>query len=145
MAGDAVTVAVIAAVAGLLGGAGGAGMIKALTSRKPRSAVAVESDVTLAEASQRYAATLEEDARQARVEVREAREGASAAWQKANDAERKAHVVSQEVEEVKYNLAIVSRYVLWLLELIGEPTMNIDRLRAEINDRRPPVTVGGQQ
>lgn len=137
MADQTVTVTLIAGVSGLVT-AGMVEVVKALGSRKPRQAVKVESETSLVTRAQAYAEQMEGDASAAR-------ERANQAWQRANAAERKAHVVSQEVEEVKYNLATISRYLLWLLELIGEPSMDIIRLRREIEDRRPPVKVGGQQ
>lgn len=141
---EAVTVAVIAGVSGLVT-TGGVEIVKALASRRPKDAVKAETESGLVKRAQDYAEQMEEDARQAREDTRQAREAATAAWSKANEAERKAATVVREVDDLKYGLAVISRYLNWLLDLIGEPNMDIQRLRREIEDRRPPVEVGGQQ
>lgn len=144
MAEPTVTVALISA-GGTLLTMGGVEIIKAVASRRPKGAVKAETESSLVARAQAYAEQMEEDARQARADTEQARDAAGKAWEKANAAERKAHIVSREVDDLKYGVAVISRYLNWLLDLIGEPSMDIQRLRREIEDRKPPVEVGGQQ
>lgn len=131
----------------IIGGAGGAEIFKAIFGRKPRSTVNVQNDIAIAKQaaenakqSAEYARQMEESARQAWAQAHAAEERAG---KTSREAQERADSLERTVDEVEFRLSIVSRYMVWLLDLIGQPSMNIERLRREIEQRVPPVTVGG--
>lgn len=138
---DMIAVAVIAAGGGILGGAGVAEVVKGVFGRKPRNVVVVENEVKLAQqaaaqaaASATYAAQMQEDARRAWAQ-------AQAAEQRVGDAENRVDAMERKANDVQFKLDIVARYVVWLLDLIGEPEMEIVTLRGHVARHRPPAVV----
>lgn len=143
---DQVLIALISAIAGIIGGTGGPSIIKALTGRKPRRAIAVDSDVKLAQEAANQA-------RASAVYAQQMQESARQAWAQASAAEARAQQVSREAgdrqdelerraDSVQYSLDIVARYVVWLLALIGDPETTMESLRDNVSRHRPPAGVG---
>lgn len=138
---DMIAVAVIAAGGGILGGAGVAEVVKGVFGRKPRNVVMVENEVKLAQqaaaqaaASAAYAAQMQGDARKAWAQ-------AAAAEERVGVAEGRVDAMERKANDVQFKLDVVARYVVWLLDLIGEPEMDIPTLRGHVARHRPPAVV----
>lgn len=139
----------VTGVGALIGGAGGAEIIKALTGRKPRRVVAVDNEVKLAQqaaaqakASADYAQQMEQSARNAWAQAHAAEERAGTT---AREAQVRVDGMERKVDDVEFRLSIVSRYTVWLLTMIGEPSMTMDMLRDNVARRRPPAGVGVEE
>lgn len=138
---DMVAVAVIAAGGGILGGAGVAEVVKGLFGRKPRGVVAVENEVKLAQQAAAQAASSAAYAAQMQASAQQAWAQAAAAEQRVGDAEGRVDAMERKANDVQFKLDVVARYVVWLLDLIGEPEMNIPTLRGHVARHRPPAVV----
>lgn len=141
MNGEIILVASISSAGGIIAALGGKELIMAIIGRKPKTAVAVENEVKLAQqaatqaaSSAAYAAQMQESARQAWAQ-------AHAAEQRIGDAEGRVDAMERKANEVQFKLDIVARYVVWLLDLIGEPGMEIETLRVHVAKHRPPASV----
>lgn len=142
---ETIVVAAISAGGGILGGAGAAELIKGMLGRKPRAAVAVENEVKLAQQAAAQAAASATYAAQMQASAQQAWAQAHAAEQRVGDAEGRVDAMERKANEVQFKLDIAARYVVWLLDLIGEPGMDIDTLRVHVARHRPPVGVNGRE
>lgn len=124
-----------AVLSAALTGAGGAEIIKAILARtkgKPRVAVHAESEVSLARQAQAYAQSVEADAR-------EARSAAQEAWRVVHGIETRHVALNRKLDQVQYNVSMLSRYVDWLVELIRLPSTTIEEAREAVTVRKPPT------
>lgn len=125
-------VALLMALGSFLGGAGGAEFFKAIfRRRRPKRIEQAEYDLSLAGQAQDYA--------------RQAWESARQAWEASDQANARVQELSAKLDSVQYNLAIVSRYVTWLLGLIRQPGMTIEHLREQVEKSSPPPGVNGER
>lgn len=147
---ETIIVATISTVGGIVGGAGGVEMVKAITGRKPKKVVAVDNEVKLAQEAANQA-------KAAAAYAQQMEQSARAAWQAAHDAEARVTQISREAQSrvdsveskldaVELRMSIVSRYTVWLVNLIREPDMTMEVLRVNVSKHRPPVGVmdGGE-
>lgn len=129
----------------VIGGAGGVEMIRAFTRRKPKKTIEVGNQIELAKQAQLYAQQLEEDARQARESEQkawaEARLQAAAAWQQAEETQRKLVQVNRQLNETMYIAVEMGRYMEALFTKVKHPATTIEDVREWV-DTVPPPRVG---
>lgn len=128
-----------AIIAGLLGGVGGQEIIKSVTGRKSRRTISIDNEIKLAQQAQAISEQLEKSARAAWAAAHAAEERLS---QQTREAEVRVDGLERTVDEVHFKLSIMSRYIVWVLDLIREPDMTMPRLRDHVSQHRPPAGVG---
>ena len=121
---DAATIAV-SVVSALFAGGGGAAIITAVSRRKVTEA---EAAGALTDSAIELLNVAKADAR---ADVAEARAEAKGAREEATEARRQMRAVRQEAEQVV-------RYLHWVLTMIHEPTMTMERLRSLVGKGIPP-------
>lgn len=138
---DMVVVAAIAAGGGILGGAGVAEVVKGMFGRKPKTTVTVENEVKLAQEAANQAKQSAAFAAQMQASAQAAWTQAHAAEERVGDAEERVSAMERKADEVQFKLDVAARYVVWLLDLIGEPSMTMESLRGSVARHRPPAAV----
>lgn len=136
---EGIVIAAISSAGGIIAALGGKEILLAATGRKPRSAVAVENEVKLAQQAAAQAASSAAYAAQMQASAQAAWAQAHAAEQRVGDAEGRVDAMERKANDVQFKLDICARYVHWLLDLIGEPDMEIGPLRIHVARHRPPV------
>lgn len=142
---EALIIAAIAASGGVIGGAGAAEMVKGVFGRKPRTAVAVENEVKLAQQaaeqaknSAAYAQQMEESARNAWKHAHAAEERVTAI---SNETQARVDGLEDQVNKLHFRIDLVSRYLNWLLSKINDPHMTMEELREHVSRNRPPAGI----
>lgn len=142
---ETIVVAAISSAGGIIAALGGKEVLLAITGRKPRTAVAVENEVKLAQQAAAQAAASAVYAAQMQASAQQAWAQAHAAEQRVGDAEGRVDAMERKANDVQFKLDICARYVVWLLDLIGEPGMEVSTLRAHVARHRPPVGANGRE
>lgn len=136
---DQLVTLVGAAIAGLLGGVGGQEIIKSITGRKPKKTVTIDNEIKMAQQAQAISEQLEKSARAAWAAAHAAEDRLS---EKTREAEERVNSMERTVDEVQFKLSVMSRYIVWVLDLIREPDMSIPKLRDQVSEHKPPAGVG---
>lgn len=118
-------------VVSALSGAGGSEIIKAITRRRPKAMARAEVEVTLSKQAMEYAQGVEQDAVDARA-------AAGRCWAMVQEAQQRQIALNRKLDEVQYNVSLLSHYVNWLVDFILLPNTTMEEVRSAVISRKPP-------